>query len=310
VKNGVAVSSFTQADIDNGLITYHETASGVSSDSFSFTVADSAGNTTSGQFNLQIDSTGPVLSQNKLLLVGPGKTVAITSSFLQATDQDNTDSQLTYTILFGGPSHGTLLKNGVAVSSFTQADIDNGLISYHETASGVSFDSFTFSVADPAGSTTSGQFSLEIDSTAPVLSQNNPLMVGPGKTVAITSSFLQATKWDNTDSQLTYTITAGPSDGTVVKNGVAVSTFTQADIDNGLISYQETASGVSSDSFSFTVADSVGNTTSGQFNLQIDSTAPVLSQGNPLTVGAGRTMAITSSFLQATDQDNTDTQLT
>jgi hypothetical protein len=167
-----------------------------------------------------------------------------------------------------------VLKNGVAVSTFTQADVDNGLISYQETASGVSSDSFIFTVADPAGNTTSGPFNLQIDSTAPVLSHNNPLAVGAGGTAAVTSSFLQATDSDNTDSQLTYTITRGPSDGTMSKGGLAVSTFTQADIDNGLISYHETASGVSSDSFTFGVADPAGNTTSGQFNLQITTPSP------------------------------------
>ncbi|GAC1327862.1 MAG: hypothetical protein NVSMB26_02320 [Beijerinckiaceae bacterium] len=60
--------------------------------------------------------------------------------------------------------HGTLLKNGLATSSFTQADIDNGLVTYHETGPNVGSDSFTFTVTDAANNTSSTQtFHLQIN---------------------------------------------------------------------------------------------------------------------------------------------------
>jgi 20S proteasome alpha/beta subunit len=99
------------------------------------------------------DATAPVLVVDNPLGVGVAKTATISASSLAFSDSDNTDAQLTYTMLTG-PAHGTLLKSGAAVSSFTQADIDNGLVSYAENGTSVSSDSFSFSVSDPAGNHT------------------------------------------------------------------------------------------------------------------------------------------------------------
>ena len=68
----------------------------------------------------------------------------------------------------------------------------------------------------------------------------------------------------------TYTLTTPPADGLLLDNEAAVTSFTQADIDNGLISYQETDANATSDSFGFTVTDAAGNATTGQqFQLTI-----------------------------------------
>jgi hypothetical protein len=44
--NGAVAASFTQADINNGLVSYQETVNGVTSDTLSFKIADAAGNVT------------------------------------------------------------------------------------------------------------------------------------------------------------------------------------------------------------------------------------------------------------------------
>jgi 20S proteasome alpha/beta subunit len=102
------------------------------------------------------DVTPPAMVNDHALVVGIGKTGIITPSYLAASDSGNGDAQLTYTIVTG-PSFGTLLKSGFATFSFTQADIDNGLITYRENGSNVPFDSFTFKVSDPAGNHTATQ---------------------------------------------------------------------------------------------------------------------------------------------------------
>jgi hypothetical protein len=96
----------------------------------------------------QGDSTPPTLVSDNPLAVDIGATATITSNLLAAIDSNNSNAQLTYTVI-NGPSFGTLLKNGSATSSFTQADIDNGLITYHEATSNVSSDFFRFFVSDP-----------------------------------------------------------------------------------------------------------------------------------------------------------------
>ncbi|MBR0875083.1 M10 family metallopeptidase C-terminal domain-containing protein [Bradyrhizobium tropiciagri] len=89
-----------------------------------------------------------------------GATRVITSNLLHASDSADA-AQLHYTIV-SAPAHGTLLLGGVATTSFTQADIDNGLVTYHETGLGVSADSFEFSVSNPSGST-SGLLTFHVD---------------------------------------------------------------------------------------------------------------------------------------------------
>jgi Cadherin-like/FG-GAP-like repeat len=114
---------------------------------------------------IDTDTTAPFFVNDNPLSVKLGGTGTITSNLLQVSDPDNTDAQLTYTVV-AAPLDGTLLKNGVATSSFTQDDIDNNRITYHETANNVTSDSFTFNVSDPAGNhTANASFQINIPRT-------------------------------------------------------------------------------------------------------------------------------------------------
>ena len=107
------------------------------------------------------DTTAPSLVADATLVAGIGLTEAIASSMLRFDDNASTHAQETYSVITG-PAHGTLLKNGVATPSFTQADIDNGLITYHEIGN-FSSDSFTFKVTDASNNaTTTQQFNFQI----------------------------------------------------------------------------------------------------------------------------------------------------
>jgi hypothetical protein len=108
------------------------------------------------------DNTAPVLANDNPLAIAVGATATITSSLLSFNDPDNTHAQLSYSVVTA-PSSGTLLKNGSATSSFTQDDIDNNRITYHENGQIVSSDSFSFTVSDPAGNhTATTQFQFQI----------------------------------------------------------------------------------------------------------------------------------------------------
>jgi hypothetical protein len=116
---------------------------------------------------IDTDTTAPVFVNDNPLSIPVGATETISSSLLRVDDPDNTHTQLAYTVVTA-PSDGTLLKNGVATSSFTQDDIDNNRIAYHETATNVTFDSFTFNVSDPAGNhTANAPFQVTIDTSVP-----------------------------------------------------------------------------------------------------------------------------------------------
>jgi YD repeat-containing protein len=107
------------------------------------------------------------------------------------------------------------------------------------------------------------------DIQAPSLISDHPLSILSGATQTVSSSLLSANDNVSSAAQLHYIITTGPSDGTLLLSGSATSSFTQADINNGLVSYHETTGFVTSDSFLFTVTDAASNVT-GTSSFQIN----------------------------------------
>ncbi len=193
--------------------------------------------------------------------------MAIGSSNLSYTSNADSASQLTYTIN-SGPTAGTLEKNGSVTTSFTQADIDNGLISYVQNGSLTTSDHFGFTVSGAVGPSASDNFAITI--TALVLVNNVPTTVQAGSAVTLGTQTLEATESGKTSSQLIYTIGTAPAAGTLTNTHtstalVAGATFTQADIDSGFITYTSTTTSAPSDGFKFTVTD--GGTGSIGLNL-------------------------------------------
>jgi cadherin-like protein/VCBS repeat protein/FG-GAP repeat protein len=112
--------------------------------------------------------------------------------------------------------------------------------------------------------------SAAADTQPPALGNDNPLSIQAGTTQTITSSLLSAGDNISSGAQLHYTIASGPADGILMLNGLATTSFTQADINNGLVSYHETAGGANSDVFSFYLTDAAGNATGAQsFQINI-----------------------------------------
>lgn len=259
------------------------------------------------------DTTPPSLVVDGPLLVDAINTGAITSSVLRFDDNTSSHAQETYTIVTA-PAHGYILKSGVQVLQFTQADIDNGLIVYQEVTYGVSSDSFTFRVSDALGNTTSTQ-TLQIqvvDTRPPLLFDNAKLTVPSGGSAVITESYLRYDDNSSSHAQEVYTVLSGPTHGTLLKSGHATAAFTQADIDNGLISYAENGTSLAPDSFTFVVADAAGNATIAQtFQIQFtDQSPPSPVVDIPLTVTINGSNVITSNLLRFDDTSSSHAQET
>jgi VCBS repeat-containing protein len=109
------------------------------------------------------------------------------------------------------------------------------------------------------------------------------LTTSEGAISVIDSTMLTAVDTDNTDpSTLQYRLTQIPENGLLTLNGNLLgvgSTFTQADINNGLLSYEHDGSEIFADQFLFIVSDSVadhvfspdGTGGASTFNIVIDS---------------------------------------
>ncbi|WP_172970091.1 CARDB domain-containing protein, partial [Microcystis aeruginosa] len=150
----------------------------------------------------------------------------------------------------------------------------------------------------------------------PQISVNAGLTLDEGANSAISNSLLAVTDPDNTADQLTFTISTIPTNGNLQRNGVTLAvnnTFTQADINSGLLSYIHNGGETTSDSFSFTVADGVGgniNVTSFVITVNPVDDAPTVL--NPITDvnvnedAANTVLDLTNIF---TDIDNDPTSI-
>ena len=315
--------TFTQADIDAGLVTYDHDGSETVSDSFDFTVDDGTGTSSSGTFGITVT---PV-NDEEVLATNTGTTVneastgnVITVAMLETTDVDNTAAQLTYTVT-AATLNGTLRLSGTALGvsdTFTQADIDAGLVTYDHDGSATVSDSFDFSIDDGQGTLSSGTFNITVTpvNNEEVLATNTGTTVNEASTGnVITTAMLETTDVDNTSGQLIYTVDVASSNGTLYNNGVALvatDIFTQADIDAGLITYTHNGSETTSDTFDFTVDDGAGTTTSGTFNLSVTpvNDEQVLTTNTGTTVNEGSSgNVITRAMLETSDVDHTSVQL-
>ncbi|WP_146459747.1 LamG-like jellyroll fold domain-containing protein, partial [Rubripirellula tenax] len=119
-------------------------------------------------------NTEEVLVTNHTLAATDNATTVITSANLQATDAEQSASELTYTVT-SLPEGGTLFRGGTALGAygtFTQADIDNHVVTYDHNGASIA-DTFSFVVNDGLGSVTSGTFGILLpnDGTANSLAE-------------------------------------------------------------------------------------------------------------------------------------------
>jgi hypothetical protein len=104
-----------------------------------------------------------------------------------------------------------------------------------------------------------------------VLATNAGLVVQWGSGAAVIPTFaLLTTDIDHAPAELVYTVTGGPSHGTLLVNSIPASQFSQADINVGLVSYAHNESPNFFDNFTFTVDDGIGAAAAGTFDIVIE----------------------------------------
>jgi len=98
----------------------------------------------SGPSTITITTNAPITTR-------VGSEPAIEASALRAVDSQYSNDGLLRYVVVTPPSFGRLIDNVFTASTFTQADIDNGLVDYVQNGTQASSDSFSFYVVDPAG---------------------------------------------------------------------------------------------------------------------------------------------------------------
>ena len=264
---GVAITTFTQADLDAGRVIYVHDGSNVTSDSYTLLLSDGEGTSEIVTVNVTIDPINqpPGITGDLGITVDEGGTVTVTTNDLDETDPDDDGFDLVYTIT-DQPDNGQLeltTNPGVAITSFTQADLDAGRVVYVHDGSETTTDSYEVSLAD-GGEDGSTPATATIDVTItpvnepPGITGDLAITVDEAGTVTLTTGDLNETDPDDDGAGLVYSITDQPDHGQLELSnnpGVAITSFTQADLDAGLVVYVHDGSETTTDSYEVSLAD-------------------------------------------------------
>ncbi len=214
-------------------------------------------------------------------------------------DDFTTSGTLTAPTLLDGPDHG----------SYTNAFV-NGTFRYTPNAGFTGVD--TISVAVSNGSALKIEtftFNVYAPNDAPSLEANTGLTVQGGSSNVLGDANLDFNDDEQATTAITYTLTSVTVNGTLFNNGSALGvggTFTQADIDAGLVSYTHNGSATTTDSFDFNVSDGAGGLVTGQsFAVAITSqngTPVITSDGG----GATATVNVAENLTAVTTVAATD----
>jgi hypothetical protein len=121
--------------------------------------------------------------------------------------------------------------------------------------------------------TTSTNITIAAVNDVAAIQVNNGAVVAEGGSVVLDASALDVIDPDDSDADLQYTLTTLPANGGLLLQGAALtqgSTFTQADIEAGRLSYQHDGSDTLSDTFGFDLSDGTA-VSSDVFAIQVNT---------------------------------------
>ena len=264
----------------DGTFTYTPNTNFTGTDSFTYEVSDGNGDTAQATVSITINSVNDTPIASGIANVGVNEDAANTvlDLFAAFADAEDTDALLVYTVTAN-------TNPGLFSASLIDGVAGTLTLVYVPNASGSA--SITVRATDTGGLWVESTFDVTVNpvNDAPTLAMGS-LTVAQGETIILDSSKLSASDEDNTISELTYVVTALPAEGTLALNGGALAvngTFTQADIDAGLVTYTHTSASASPDSFGIKVIDPASAETPGVLAIAISAPPPDLAEaGAPM----------------------------
>ena len=327
-SNSSPIQTFTQADINSGMIMYNHSGENSMEDSFLFTINVKTYETTNNLVKIVIipvDDDTPVLSVNKPLFVTQGSLAHINESLLAITDTDTVDPKKLIYMVSKVPSHG-LLKKRFSTSLtdfkkavvFTQDDIDHSKIRYehtrlHDQHGDVWLDSLSFQIYD---STTLSPILYTMNvvivpkTVVPVTTHG--LVVNEGGLARINASSIIITHpyFAKTDGKVSIygPITAGHLVVNEEKCTVSKCSFQLSDIKAGHVYYRHDDTETTQGGFQFVILWDSRLPDSGliQYNitvLPVNDQRPMISNNTKLCLYAAQTVTLTSQYLLTIDKD-------
>jgi uncharacterized repeat protein (TIGR01451 family) len=226
----------------NGTITYTPAAGFAGTDSFSYTVADPSGATDTGIVTVTVRSSGPI-AVNDSYVARPG--VAMTLDVL-ANDTDPNTGQTLSVATVGTGSKGTVTLHA------------DGTLTYLPTATG-GIDSFDYVLTDTLGLTDTATVTvtITIDAAPNAVADTASTVSGVPVVISVLSN-----DSDAESGQMALVSATTPGHGTAVLVG-------------GQIRYTPATGFTGTDTFNYTMRDTVGNTATASVTVQVANAAPV-----------------------------------
>jgi hypothetical protein len=234
-----------------------------------------------------------MLSQNSTSLTVSENSLATTIGIAAPVDSSYASAALTV-LVTALPTDGTiLLADGITPITLGQSLTANQLTALKFrpglNAFGTS-STFGFTISDPAGSTAPATATVTIGASNTPLVTNPALLDVPQHSAATLINIQAPTDASFTSSQLTITIIALPTDGTVtLANGASVTageTLTVAQLTGLEFIPTANASGATStiSNLTYRVSDPAAHNITGTVILQVDPDTPPITTPQSLTV--------------------------
>ena len=237
--SSTAFDTYLQVIRNGSVLAFNDDSNGTTNSLINYTyqtgdkiyASSSDGGLVTGAYSLNI--TGTTIPAFEVLTTLEDTPITITTPMLPVTDLEQRPDQLTYT-LATLPLKGILSKAGINLSAsdtFTQADVDNGLILFSPNANANGADSFNFSVADGLGGVLANQtFSINVTpvNDAPTLTTFAAPVASGNEDNAIPVTFADLQAQGNAgdiDGTVTAIVIKSVSTGTL-KIGASVDTAT------------------------------------------------------------------------------------
>uniref|UniRef100_A0A3B4XS27 Chondroitin sulfate proteoglycan 4-like n=1 Tax=Seriola lalandi dorsalis TaxID=1841481 RepID=A0A3B4XS27_SERLL len=311
-------TSFTQDDLNQGSIVYHQQSTGSTNDSV--LVEATNGVTKVGPIRLEIDIIPillPLQVQHLCLHVVKGNSCMKMERNLlicQSTFQEIQVTLQKKTVIIDPPRHGHLEHSripGMPITAFTHTEVEREYISYIHDGSDTQRDNFTI----VANQTEIRKHSLPctvhisvtpVNDETPVVTTNRGLKVWVGSVTEITTNDLSAEDSDTPSEGLEFVVTP-PSNGHLALKSAPsrhILNFTQNYIQSGQLVFVH--SGASSGGFHFQVNDGVNFAPRQIFSTTAHSLVLTMHKNHPMEVYPGSVTPISEQELQVVTNDVSD----
>ncbi|XP_036963772.1 chondroitin sulfate proteoglycan 4 isoform X2 [Acanthopagrus latus] len=321
IVSGIEASAFTQEDLKKGVVSYeHNYESLRSKDSFGFTV-QARGYSEKGTFRIKIFKQGyfsePEVITNEVIISYEGEHTVITQDNLKVDQADIVPTEMVFTIK-EPPRLGHVVKmtnssDSTAspvldyIHTFTQEDVDQGRILY-VSASVQGNDAFTVDVSN--GFTTVEDLRLSVNIVPRIIPlQTLNFTVKEGLSRAVNAQIVNISHPFYSSANIDFIVEESPQHGDLrYVDGDELTYFTWDEMKRGQIFYMHDSTESTEDSFTLSAtAYEIGRrslpVTISVTVIPVNDEPPKLTRNTGLEVLAGEEADITSSMLNADDED-------